>query len=36
MRITEDHMIEDQINHSKKTIEVGLEMDLSTLKVKTG
>ena len=36
IRTMEDHMINAQVNRSIETIETGLEMDLSTIRVETG
>ena len=35
IRKMEDHMINSQINHSIKTMEIDLEMDLSTIRMET-
>ena len=36
IRIIEDHMKNTQINHSIETMEIDLELDLSTMRMETG
>ena len=36
IRIIKEHMINAQINHSKETMEIDLEIDLSTIRMETG